>query len=226
MLTTAAVKTVIKRAQVNGRTVKWKQTLCSILYQKKKRCNCECNSLFFVGARVFCARRRSMSFWVRAPLLLPQACACECDCAVWELKPVLLGSSPPALGSVCVYSQSSGTDRDCHHLRLSWELLQNERWEKKKKGEVVLEKSWEEGGERGGRNYRAEKKLISAYAESPLPLFTAHTHTHAQASPIAFSSPFMSSFGRKQSIRQRSEYPHFHCTVYVEGGAEENVATQ
>lgn len=59
-------------------------------------------------------------------VLFLQVYASECGL---RGKAGVIGQMPSSSQScVCVYvyRQSSGTDRDCHHLRLSWELLQNE----------------------------------------------------------------------------------------------------
>lgn len=61
-----------------------------------------------------------------------QACACKCGCAVWGAS-LCYWAEALQLSLLCVYSQSSRTDRDYYHLWLSWELQQKER-KKEEKG--------------------------------------------------------------------------------------------
>lgn len=163
-------------------------------------------------------------------MFLSVCCAAPTGVCTWaclqEVKPVLLGCSPPALSSV--YSQSSGTDREIATTCGSAGSSCGMSAEKKRSWDSVVEKRWVEGGERGVHNYMAEQKLISSHSKNTPFLFSAE-RKHTNHLTIAPSTPLMSSFGRKQSIRQRSAHTHLHhatCTnthtCITEGGRKKS----
>lgn len=113
-------------------------------------------------------------------------------------KPVLLGSSPQALSSVCAVwtagqteiATTCGSAGGCCRRRVG----------KKERGKNAACSFGGVSGRRwlrrGVYNYKAEEKAHLYVLKHPLSNTKTDTHT--------CSASFMSSFGRKQSIRQRS----------------------